>query len=353
MRPVSKTGQDMVFTVPTGSSFSSVARRLEAVGLIRSKTSLYILAWWEDTTTKIKAGEYLLSPTQTPQDILDYLVQGKVREYVVTIPEGFNMFQIADLLKKAGLVSRKSFLAAARDIEFLHTLGIDADSAEGYMYPDTYQLTRDATAHEIVRTFVKHFWEVWNSEGFDKRTEKMGVSIQDIVILASIVEKEAMQPRERPIIASVFWNRLKRGMPLQSDPTVYYGLLVETKVNRHCLRWRDLRRKTPYNTYIIKGFPAGPISNPGKASIRAVLYPARDSYLYFVSKNDGTHYFSHTLAEHNRAVDRYQRHIYCPKEKNRPVTKHLKAESDICIQHRTPLTIMDVNVSEEKNMSIE
>ncbi|NIA08210.1 MAG: endolytic transglycosylase MltG [Nitrospiraceae bacterium] len=348
MCPVSKTDKNKVITVPTGSTFSSVARRLEADGLIRSKTGLYVLAWWEDATTKIKAGEYLLSPTQTPQDILDYLVQGKVREYVVTIPEGFNLFQIADLLKEAGLTSRKSFLAAARDRQFLHTLGIDADSAEGYMYPDTYQLTKDATAHEIVRTFVERFWEVWNSEGFGKRTDETGVDIQDIVILASIVEKEAMRPSERPIIASVFWNRLKKGMPLQSDPTVYYGILVETKVNRHRLRWRDLREKTPYNTYRIKGFPAGPISNPGRASIRAVLYPARDSYLYFVSKNDGTHYFSRTLAEHNRAVDRYQRHISWPKEKGRPVIQHSKGESDICTQSKIPLSLGSANVSEEK-----
>ncbi len=347
MRPVSKTGREQVFTVPTGTTFSSVVRHLEADGLIRSKMGLYILAWWEDATTSIKAGEYLLSSRQTPQEILDCLVQGKVREYVITIPEGFNMFQIADLLKKAGLLSRKSFLAAARDRDFLHTLGIDANSAEGYMYPDTYQLTRHATAHEVVRTFVDRFWEVWNSEGFGKRAEKMGVDVQDVIILASIVEKEAMRPSERPIIASVFWNRLQRGMPLQSDPTVYYGLLVDTEVRRHRLRWRDLRRKTPYNTYVIKGFPAGPISNPGKASIRAVLYPARDDYLYFVSKNDGTHYFSRTLAEHNRAVDRYQRHVHWSKKRDSSVVQPVRPRPDTCIQPKAPLVLEDANISRE------
>ena len=352
MCPVSKTGRDKVILIPTGSTFSSVERRLEADGLIRSKTGFYILAWWKGVMTSIKAGEYELSPAQTPQEILDYLVQGKVRKYIVTIPEGFNLFQVANLLEEAGLISRESFLSAARDKKFLHTLGINADSAEGYVYPDTYQLTKNATAYEIIRTFVNHFWEVWNSEGFGKKADEMDVTIQDIIILASIVEKEAMLPSERPIIASVFWNRLKKGMPLQSDPTVYYGILVETKVNRHRLRWRDLRKKTPYNTYIIRGFPAGPISNPGKASIRAVFYPARDSYLYFVSKNNGTHYFSRTLAEHNRAVDRYQRHIYWPKEKGSPVpVQYPKAKSEICTQNKTPLTPRDLNLTEEQDVT--
>jgi UPF0755 protein len=314
--PVSETGKNQVVLIPTGSTFSSVAQLLETKGLIKSKRAFYCLAWWEDATTRIKAGEYALSPTQTPVEILDYLVQGKIRQYMVTIPEGYNLFQIDDLLANAKLISSDSFLNVARDKNILRTLGIKADSAEGYIYPDTYQFTRDATAHEMLRTFVNHFWEVWNSEEFSRRTEELGVQIHDIVTIASIVEKEAMRSRERPLIACVFWNRLKKNIPLQADPTVHYGILVETKVKKRRLRWKDLRKKTPYNTYVSKGLPKGPISNPGKESIRATLHPSKKDYLFFVSKNNGTHYFSRTLAEHNRAVDQYQR-----RRKYRPIKK--------------------------------
>ncbi|PXF59392.1 MAG: endolytic transglycosylase MltG [Deltaproteobacteria bacterium] len=318
--PVSEAGKNQVVLIPTGSTFSSVAQLLETKGLIKSKRAFYCLAWWEDATTRIKAGEYELSPAQTPIEILDYLVQGKIRQYIVTIPEGYNLFQIDDLLANAKLISNDSFLNVARDKNILRTLGIKADSAEGYIYPDTYQLTNDATAHEMLRTFVNHFREVWNSEEFSRRTEELGVQIHDIVTIASIVEKEAMRSRERPLIACVFWNRLKKDMPLQADPTVHYGILVETKVKKRRLRWKDLRKKTPYNTYVNRGLPKGPISNPGKESIRSTLHPSKKDYLFFVSRNNGTHCFSRTLAEHNRAVDQYQRRRkYRPIKKTNPV----------------------------------
>jgi len=314
--PVSETGKNKTVLIPTGSTFSSAAQLLEAEGLIKSKRAFYCLAWWENATTRIKAGEYELSPTQTPVEILDYLVQGKIRQYMVTIPEGYNLFQIDDLLANAKLISNDSFLNVARDKNILRTLGIKADSAEGYVYPDTYQLTKDATACEMLRTFVNHFWEVWNSEEFSRRTEELGVQIHDIVTIASIVEKEAMRSREMPLIACVFWNRVKKNMPLQADPTVHYGILVETKARKSRLRWKDLRKRTPYNTYVNRGLPKGPISNPGKESIRATLYPSKKDYLFFVSRNNGTHCFSRTLAEHNRAVDQYQR-----RRKSRPIKK--------------------------------
>ncbi len=314
--PVSETGKNKIVLIPTGSTFSSAAQQLETEGLIKSKRAFYILAWLEDATTRIQAGEYEFSQTQTPIEILDYLVQGKIRQYIVTIPEGYNLFQIDDLLANAKLISDDSFLNVARDKNILRTLGIKADSAEGYVYPDTYQLTKDATAREMLRTFVNHFWEVWDSEEFSRGTEKLDIEIHDIVTIASIVEKEAMRSRERPLIACVFWNRLKKDMPLQADPTVHYGILVETKVKKRRLRWKDLRKKTPYNTYVSRGLPKGPISNPGKESIRATLYPSKKDYLFFVSKNNGTHCFSRTLAEHNRAVNQYQR-----RRKHRPKKK--------------------------------
>lgn len=314
--PVSETGKNKIILIPAGSTFSSAAQQLETNGLIKSKRAFYCLAWYKNATTRIQAGEYELSPAQTPIEILDYLVQGKNRRYMVTIPEGYNLFQVNDLLENAKLTSGDSFLKVAKDRNILRNLGIKADSAEGYVYPDTYQLTRGATEREMLRTFVNRFREVWNSEGFSRRTEELGVQIHDIVTLASIVEKEAMQSREMPLIACVFWNRLKKNMPLQADPTVYYGILVETKTKKRRLRWKDLRKRTPYNTYVNRGLPKGPISNPGKESIRATLYPSKKDYFYFVSKNNGTHYFSRTLAEHNRAVNQYQRRRkYRPKGK--------------------------------------
>ncbi|OPL13631.1 MAG: hypothetical protein AVO38_02785 [delta proteobacterium ML8_D] len=305
--PVSETGNNKIILIPNGSTFFSVAQKLETEGLIKSKRAFYCLAWWKDAMTKIKAGEYEFSSAQTPAEILDYLVQGKIRQYIITIPEGYNLFQIDDLLANAKLISKDSFIKVAQDKSILRTLGIEADSAEGYIYPDTYQLTKDATPPEMLCTFVNHFWEIWNSEKFCRRTEELGVKIHDIVIIASIVEKEAMRSKERPLIACVFWNRIEKNMPLQADPTVHYGILVETKTKKSRLRWKDLRKKTPYNTYVNKGLPKGPISNPGKDSILATLHPSKKDYLYFVSKNNGTHYFSQTLSEHNRAVDRYQR----------------------------------------------
>nr|HDM99834.1 endolytic transglycosylase MltG [Deltaproteobacteria bacterium] len=317
--PVSETGKNKIILISIGSTFFSVAQKLETEGLIKSKRAFYCLAWWKDATTKIKAGEYELSPTQTPAEILDYLVKGKIRQYIITIPEGYNLFQIDDLLANAKLISDDSFINVARDKNILRTLGIEADSAEGYVYPDTYQLTKDATPYEMLCTFVNHFWEVWNSEKFSRRTEELDVQIHDIVTIASIVEKEAMQSKERPLIACVFWNRLKKNMPLQADPTVLYGILVENKTKKRRLRWKDLRKKTPYNTYVNRGLPIGPISNPGKESIKATLYPSEKDYFYFVSKNNGKHYFSRTLAEHNRAVDRYQRRRqYRPNKKTSP-----------------------------------
>jgi UPF0755 protein len=305
--PVSKTDEKKIILISAGNTFSSVAKKLESEGLIRSKTAFYFIAWWKKATTKIKAGEYKLSPAQTPGEILDYLVQGRVCQYMVTIPEGYNLFQIDRLLTKAKLVSGGSFLDVASDRDLLKNLGINAVTAEGYIYPDTYKLTKAATAKDMLNTFVSRFWEVWDSEGFNNRAKELNVKVHDIVTIASIVEKEAMQPKERPLIAGVFWNRLNRNMPLQADPTVHYGILVETREKRDRLRLKDLRKETPYNTYINRGLPKGPISNPGKDSIKATLYPSKKDYIYFVSQNNGTHYFSRTLAEHEMAVDKYQR----------------------------------------------
>ncbi len=294
-----------------GTPFIEVARELEERGLIRNRYAFLALAYFRGQIDQIKAGEYELSASQPAEVILDKLARGEVIQHIVTIPEGFNVYQIARLLDKAGLAEKKEFLAACRDKKFLKNLGIKADSCEGYLFPDTYYITRGMSARDIIRQMVEHFWETWRKNNFSARAEEVGLSVHEVITLASIVEKETYLESERPLIAGVFFNRLKRGMPLQADPTVRYGL---TKFKRRLSR-RDLRRPSPYNTYLRPGLPPGPIANPGLSSIRAVLWPSKTKYLYFVAKPNGGHHFSRTLREHNRAVRRYRR-------RSRPTLSH-------------------------------
>lgn len=308
MQPASDKGAMTIVKVPTGSSFKSVAQMLENRGFIRSKDGFYVLAWYRDMLSAVKAGEYYLSPSMTPEEILEVIVSGRPIEYQVTIPEGYNIFQIAALLKQSKLVSKKDeFINAVRDKNLLEKANIPGDSAEGYLFPDSYLIPKGYGPKEIAMLMIDHFYDVWHAHSFEKRAQELGTTRHKVVILASIVEEEAMRAEERPIIASVFWNRLERGMPLQADPTVRYGIMVERQIRKKRLRWKDLRRTTPYNTYTIPGLPKGPISNPGLDSLKAVLYPADTDYLFFVSRNNGTHKFSVTLKEHNRAVQRYQK----------------------------------------------
>jgi len=308
MQPASDTDSMIIVKVPAGSSFKSVAQMLENRGFIRSKDGFYVLAWYRDMLSAVKAGEYYLSPSMTPEEILEVIVSGRPIEYQVTIPEGYNIFQIAGLLKQSRLISRKDeFIRAVRNRELLENAAIPADSAEGYLFPDSYLIPRGYGPQDIARLMINRFYDVWSSNSFEKRAKELNTTRHRVVILASIVEEEAMRAEERPVIASVFWNRLERGMPLQADPTVRYGIMVERQIRKKRLRWKDLRRTTPYNTYTIPGLPKGPISNPGLDSLKAVLYPAKTDYLFFVSRNNGTHKFSSTLKEHNRAVDRYQK----------------------------------------------
>ena len=199
------------------------------------------------------------------------------------------------------LVGKQQFLSLANDPALLEQYGVTGPSLEGYLYPDTYHLARGISASTAIDTMVNRFWEVVSP--LRKRAEDVGMKMEDVIILASIVEKETGLAEERPTIASVFLNRLKRGMRLESDPTVIYGL----KDFDGNLTREDLMKATHYNTYIIRGLPPGPIANPGLEAIKAVLFPAKTDYLYFVSKNDGSHHFSRTLSEHNKAVQIYQK----------------------------------------------
>ncbi len=284
-----------------GAGFRQIANSLNEKGLIKDKTAFLLLARLRGSTKSAQAGEYEFSASMSPATILQKLERGLVMRHPVTIPEGYNIRDIADLLEKRGLCKKERFLAKASDKAFLVSLGIDALTAEGFLFPDTYYIYKGEPEGAIIVNMVSRFREVF-ADDLKKQSMAVGLPINDLLTLASVVEKETGQASERPRIARVFLNRLKKGMMLQSDPTVIYGI----KDFNGNLTKKDLLTKTPYNTYRRRGLPAGPIANPGLDSIKAVLYPEDGPYLYFVSKNGGTHYFSKTLSEHNRAVYQYQ-----------------------------------------------
>lgn len=291
---------DTIVLIPKGAGVRQIEEILNEAGVVPDDLRFSILAKITRSAGKLRAGEYLIPPVQTPLQVLDLLVRGKVILHRVTIPEGKNIRQIAEILALGNWIDPGHFLALSTDRHFIRKLGLNLDSLEGYLFPDTYTLTRgEVTEEGIITMMVHRFRQVW--EHLEKDTPE-GFSRHQVMTLASIVEKETGKADERPLIARVFLNRLKKNMRLQSDPTVIYGLDdFDGNLTRE-----DLQAPTPYNTYVIKGLPPGPICNPGRESIRAVLHPADATYLYFVSKNDGTHHFSSSLREHNRAVRKYQ-----------------------------------------------
>lgn len=294
--------------IPPNSGLFKIKRILVEKGVLKSDRRFRLTARLLDVTNKLKAGEYYITYGQSPYDILRDLEAGKVVQQTITIPEGSTMYQVADLLDEKGVVDELSFLALVKDASYIRKLGIEAESLEGYLFPDTYRLAHGQSADFVIRLMVKKMLGVLDEIGVDKGNNtpewvEETYTRHEVLTIASIVEKETARGEERPLIARVFLNRLKRGMRLQTDPTVIYGI-PNFDGN---LRRKDLETPTPYNTYVIRGLPPGPIGNPGERAIRAVLHPSKESYLYFVSKNDGAHYFSKSLIEHNKAVMKYQK----------------------------------------------
>ncbi|MEW6668562.1 MAG: endolytic transglycosylase MltG [Thermodesulfobacteriota bacterium] len=307
--PAQKGAPAQVVIVREGQSPRELADDLEQKGIVSS--SRLFLFWTRllGYGKMIRAGEYSLSPDMSPMTILEKLIRGLVITYPITIPEGFTRLQIAELLAQRGLVDKETFLSLTRDPAVLKKYAVSGPNLEGYLFPDTYHFARGTLAQTVVDTMVKRFFQMVLPS--KEAVEKSGMKMEEVITLASIVEKETGRAEERPLIASVFLNRLKKGMRLDSDPTVIYGIEnFDGDLKKH-----DLTRETPYNTYVIPGLTPGPIANPGLASIRAVLFPAKTRYLYFVAKNDGSHHFSRTLAEHNRAVNTYQRKKAQPGKK--------------------------------------
>lgn len=301
-RPAGDGATTRVLEVPPGRPFAAVARDLEAAGVVRDAR---VLGWYARLTgeaDQVKAGEYEFPSDLTPRQVLGRLVRGEVRQHQVTIPEGWTAREIANLLGAERLTEPAAFVARAEDAAFARGLGVPADRLEGYLFPDTYRFVRGLAPDQILRAMVGQY-RANVPEALLLEAKAQGLTEHQLITLASIVEKETGRADERPFVAAVFRNRLRRRMALQSDPTVIYGM-PGFDGN---IRKADLLRWTPYNTYRISGLPLGPIANPGLAAIEATVRPAEVPYLYFVSRNDGTHVFSSTLAEHERAVDRYQR----------------------------------------------
>ena len=302
LEPVDPQGAVRVFTVTRGSTLGQIAHELETQGLVRSAWATEWQGRYDNRAQHLRAGEYEVSPAATPREILERLAEGPVKTYPVALPEGLRLEQIADRLDAAGLVSAPEFIEVVRDPAFAASLGLPGDSMEGFLFPETYRIPRGLPPTEVARVLAREFLRTWKS--VEPAALEQGLSMRDVVILASIVEKETAAPEERPRIASVFHNRLEQGIPLATDPTVIYGI---EDFDGNLTRAHLLDAKNPYNTYRHEGLPPGPISNPGAAALRAVVDPEQNSYLFFVSRNDGTHVFSRTYAEHEKAVDRYQR----------------------------------------------
>jgi UPF0755 protein len=300
--PASQEPKQVVIEIPSRMSLGALSKLLEERGVVSSSAKFGWLVRFKGAARQIKAGEYQLSTGFRPGEVLEKIVRGEVLLHQITFPEGYTIKQMAELLDSHGLASADRFITEASNPAFVQKLNIPASTLEGYLFPDTYQFARNLPVDNILGSLVKRFNQHFEETQYEK-AEQLGFTRHQVVILASVVEKETAVPAERPLIAGVFLNRLREGIRLQSDPTVIYGL----KNFDGNLTKADLETDTPYNTYTRRGLPAGPICNPGAESIRAVLNPASTPYLYFVAKKDGTHQFSTTLVEHNAAVLRHQK----------------------------------------------
>ncbi len=298
----------VTLAIEPGSSLGLVARRLEQQGVITSSLSLRLLARLSNQGGHIQAGHYSFSEPATPQQVFQRLLAGDTIKVRLTIPEGFTLVQIVERIAEAGYGDKQQMLQLAYEKEFLKELKIPGDSLEGYLFPDTYVFTEGTTEKALLKMMVdlcrQHLTDDLLAAG-----KTYNLNAHQLVTLASIIEKETGVVEEMPLISSVFHNRLKRGIPLQTDPTVIYGIKdYDGNITR-----KHLQTPTPYNTYLMRGLPPGPIASPGKAALEAAAHPAQTKYLYFVASGNGGHHFSKTLVEHNRAVREYL--IY--RKKNR------------------------------------
>lgn len=287
--------------ISKGSSVKFIAKELRKVKVIRSEKLFILSVFLKRVQDNLKAGEYEFKPGINLNDIINKFIKGEVKLRKATIPEGKNIYEIAGIFEKAGIIKSKNFLEFAFDKEFVSShAGVRISTLEGYLFPDTYFFPKGVTAKEIIGVMTKRFKNIYQK--VKNSSSVNGLSDHEIVTLASLIEKETGFDSERRLISAVFHNRLKKGMKLQCDPTVIYGLGPEFDGN---ITKSDLLNYTPYNTYAIFGLPPGPIANPGKESIYAAMNPVDVDYLFFVAKGDGSHFFSTNYKSHLRAVKKY------------------------------------------------
>jgi len=298
--PAGSGARQEVVELGRGSTLRAVANKLESRGVLSSAGLFALYARLKGGDARVKAGTYQFNDGMRPGEILGKMVSGDIFQRLFALPEGYSSYQVAEMLEKRGIFGREQFLKACRDQKLLSELGISALSAEGYLFPGSYNILPGKTEQEVVREMVLRQQQFLDS-GLSRKGGGSGLSAHALLTLASMVEKEAVLPAEKPLIAAVFLNRLKKGMRLQSDPTATYGVRAFAgKVTRE-----DILRPSPYNTYLIPGLPPGPIGNPGKEAIEAVLNYPNVPYLFFVARGDGSHQFTSDLTSHNGAVRKY------------------------------------------------
>jgi len=298
------SGSEQFVEIPAGTGPQAIGRLLVNAGVVHDALSWRLALARTGDATRLKAGEYRFTEAATPAEVIARLVRGDVYLRTVTFREGLTIRQMAEIYERAGLGASADFVEAARQGDLVRDLDPAAATLEGYLFPDTYLLPRRASAEDLVRLMVSRFERAW-SDDLRRDAQRSGFSTREAVTLASIVEKETGRADERPLVAAVYRNRLGKRMGLQCDPTVIYALERRGGFDGNLTR-ADLALDSPYNTYKHAGLPPGPIAAPGKASLEAALRPARVDYLYFVSRNDGSHAFAATLDEHNRNVQKFQ-----------------------------------------------
>jgi UPF0755 protein len=293
----------LIVEIPAHQGLLDIADRLGQAGVVRSRAAFLGLVALKGSMRRLKAGEYEIPRDATTLDVLELIESGRVRQHAVLHPEGATVSELARLLEGERLARAEDVLKAASSEKLRQALGIEGPSLEGYLFPDTYQFVRGMSVDEMLSRMVQRMRGKLTPE-VQARARERGLSVHQLLTLASIIEREAVDPTEQKLISAVFWNRLRLDMPLQADPTVQYAVAKE----RRALTRADLASDDPYNTYVHRGLPPGPIASPGAGAIAAALEPAPVKFLYFVARgpDDRRHYFSTTVAEHNAAVARYR-----------------------------------------------
>ncbi len=297
-------GPEMFVEVPVGAGPSTIGQRLVDAGVVRDPLTFRGAVWLSGHARDLQAGEYRFDRRMTALEVVDKVVRGDVYRRLITFREGLTIPEMARVYEDAGLGKATEFERAARDPAAVRDLDPKAPDLEGYLFPETYTLRRDTPAAALVVQMMELFLEKF-TPAMREAAQAQGLTAREAVTLASLVERETAVPAERPLVAAVYLNRKKLGMPMQADPTVIYALQRSGRYDGN-LRRDDLQFDSPYNTYRYPGLPPGPIAAPGKASLEAAVAPAQVDFLYFVSKNDGSHVFARTLAEHNRNVQEWQ-----------------------------------------------